>query len=200
MPQDGLHLNQVNHTLEVFFGADRNHYRNRLCAQHFLHLANHLEEVCTRTVHLIHVTDTWNIVLISLAPYGLRLRLHTTNGTICCNSTVKHTKRAFHLCGEVHVSRSINQIELILVAVPSPICSCGCRSNRDTTFLLLCHPVHCCGTIMNLAQLMSFTCVEQDTLRCGSFTSIDVSHDAKVTCKMQILLCHTLFSFLPFLP
>ena len=77
MPQDSLHLDEVNNTLEVLLCTDRHLQNYGVCTQDVLHLLNSLEEVSTRAVHLVNITDTWHVVLVSLAPYGLRLWLYT---------------------------------------------------------------------------------------------------------------------------
>ena len=57
-----------------------------------LHLANNIEEVGTRAVHLVDISNTWNVVLVSLTPNGFRLRFNATNGAICSNGTIEHTE------------------------------------------------------------------------------------------------------------
>ena len=54
--------------------------------------ADFFEEVSTRTVHFIYVTDTRHAVFVSLTPYGFRLRFNTTYSTICSYSTVQYTQ------------------------------------------------------------------------------------------------------------
>ena len=90
MPQDGLHLNQVNQTLEVLLSTDGHLDYYGVGTQDVLHLLYRLEEVGTRTVHLVHITDTGYVILVGLAPYGLRLRLNTIGGRIICHSTIEH--------------------------------------------------------------------------------------------------------------
>ena len=71
MPQDGLHLDEVHDTLEVLLSTDRNLDSNRIGTQDILHLLYGLKEVGTRTVHLVDITDTWHVVLVSLTPHSL---------------------------------------------------------------------------------------------------------------------------------
>ena len=71
MPENSLHRNEVNDTFEGFFRSDRNLDRTGICTEHILDLAYNLEEVGARTVHLVHITDTGNIVFVSLTPHGL---------------------------------------------------------------------------------------------------------------------------------
>ena len=71
MPQDGFHLDEVHDTLEVLLSTDRNLDSNRIGTQDILHLLHGLKEVGTRTVHLVDITDTRHVVLVSLTPHSL---------------------------------------------------------------------------------------------------------------------------------
>ena len=71
MPKDSLHLDKVNYTLEVELSTDRNYYGAGVSTKNGLHLVYHAVEVSTLTVHLIYISDTGYVVLISLAPYSL---------------------------------------------------------------------------------------------------------------------------------
>ena len=164
MPDNAVHLDEVNYTLEVFLSSDWDNDRHWVSAEHFLHLSYDLEEVSARAVHLVDVAHARNVVLVSLAPYSLRLWLHTAHCTVGCHSSVEYAERALHLSSEIDVSRSVNQVELILVSVPCPVCCSSCRCDSDTALLLLSHPVHCCSTVVNLTDLVSLASVEEDAL------------------------------------
>ena len=180
MPEDSLHLDKVNDTLESLFRTDRYLDRTGICAEHILELANHLEEVGTRAVHLVDVTDTGNIVFVSLTPYSLRLGLDTTYGTESSDSTVEDTERTLYLYSEVNVSRGVNEVDFIFFRVIVPESGSCSRGNCNTALLLLLHPVHGGGTVMHLTDFVSKTGIEKNTLRRGSLTGIDVSHDTDV--------------------
>ena len=92
MPEDSLHLNEVHDALEVLFSADGDDHGHSLGAQHILHLANDLKEVGATAIHLVYISDTGDVVLVCLAPHGLRLGLHATNCAVGCHSTVEHTQ------------------------------------------------------------------------------------------------------------
>ena len=190
VPKDSLHLDEVHNTFEVLLCTDRNRDHTRRCTEDILHLAYHFEEVGARTVHLIYVADTGNVVFISLTPHGFRLGLHATHCTVGSYCTVEDTKRAFNLGREVNVTRSVDEIELIFYTIVSPEGSrCG-RRDRDTAFLLLFHPVHGCATFVHLTDLVGFTGVEQDALGGSGLTGIDVRHDTDIARQMEVLLCH----------
>ena len=184
VPEDGFHADEVHDALELLFSTDGHGDDTGSCTEDVFHLTNYFKEVCAGAVHLVDVTDTRHIVFVCLTPNGLRLRFHTTDCTVGSHGTVKHTKRTFHLSGEVHVSRSINQIELILISVPSPVGGSCSGGDGDTAFLFLRHPVHGCATVVHFTNFVSFTGVEEDTFGSGGFTGIDVRHDTDVTSQV----------------
>ena len=145
-----------------------------------MHLADNFEEVGARAVHLVHVADTGHAILVGLAPHGLGLRLHAAYGAESGDSAVEHAERTLHFHGEIDVSRGVNEVDFELVARIFPEGGGGGGGDSDTTFLLLLHPVHGSGTVVHLADLVGQAGVEEDTLRSGGFTGIDVGHDADV--------------------
>ena len=184
MPQDSLHLNQVDQTLEVLLSADRYLDHNGVGTQNVTHLLHGLKEVGTRAVHLVYITDTRHIILVGLTPYCLRLRLYAISSRVSSHGSVEHTQGALHLSGEVHVSRSINQVNLKLLIIPCPVTGRGSGSNRNSALLLLGHPVHRSGSVVHLTNLVRLTRIEQDTLRGGGLSGIDVSHNTDVSCQI----------------
>ena len=180
VPEDSLHGDEVDQTLEGLFGADGHLDGAGICTQNVLHLAAYFEEVCAGAVHLVDVADTGHVVFVGLTPHGLRLGLYAAYGTECGHGAVEHTERALHLYGEVNVSRSVNQVDFEFVARIFPESGGSGGGDCDTTLLLLLHPVHRGGAVVNLTDFVGKTGVEQDTLRCGGFTGVDVSHDADI--------------------
>ena len=82
--------------------------------------------------------------------------------------------------------RSVDQVDLVLVAVIVPERGGSGAGDGDAPLLLLLHPVHGGGTLMNLSHLVGKARVVQDPLRCGGLAGIDVCHDADVTCIFQL--------------
>ena len=121
------------------------------------------------------------MILVSLTPNGLRLRLYTALCTKNRNTAVEYTQRTLNLYGEVNVSRCINDVDSVVL----PLCSGSGRGNRNTTFLLLLHPVHLCGALVGLTDLMDTACIEQDTLRGSRLTGINVRHDTYISGFLQ---------------
>src|SRR5690606_31712041 len=104
VPDDGLHLDEVNHTLEGVFRADGQHDGYGVGLQTQLELVVHLEEVGAGTVHLVDKRETGHTVLVGLTPNGFRLRLHATHGAINHHGAVEHAHGTLNFNGEVHVS------------------------------------------------------------------------------------------------
>ena len=181
VPKDSLHLDKIHYALESLLISDRNLDRARGCTEYLLNLANHIEEVGPRTVHLVHVAQTRHIVFVSLTPNGFRLRLNTTYSTESHHGTIQNTKRTLHLYGKVHVPRGVYQVDFVLIALVRPISGSCCRSDSDTTLLLLNHPVHSSSTIVHLTDFVCQTGVVQDTLGGSCLTGIDVRHDTDVS-------------------
>ena len=78
------------------------------------------------------------------------------------------------------MSRGVDQVDLVLVALVLPESGRSSRGNRNTALLLLHHPVHHGSTFVRFADLVRFTRVEKNSFRGGRLTGIDVSHDTDI--------------------
>ena len=189
-PGDGLHVDQVDDAVEVILSADRQLHNQRLSAEAVDDGLNGEVEVSAQLVHLVDEADTRDVVLSSLAPHLLGLRLHTFLTVEDSNSAIENTQGALNLNGEVHVARGVNDVDLVVV--PETGHSSG--RNGDAALLLLLHPVSGRATIVGFADLTVNTGVEENALGGSGLTRIDVRHDADVADLVQILkhfLCHS---------
>ena len=177
MEIDRLTAENVDHTAEISFFADRQVDRKRIGTEFVADIINHTLEVSTGTVHLVDQGDDRNTVFLGLTPHGFTLGLNFTHGAEHGNRTVKHTETALHLSGEVHVSRSVDDID----AVTFPETGGSSTGNGDTAFLLLFHPVHGGSTFMGIADLVVASAIKEDTFGKSGFTGVDVRHDTDVT-------------------
>jgi hypothetical protein len=91
------------------------------------------EEVGAQAVHLVHKADTWDTVFVSLAPHSLRLRLHSSHAVEQADRPIEHSQRALHLQCEVHVPRSVDDVDPVVL----PLGCGGSRSDCDPSLLLL---------------------------------------------------------------
>ena len=69
---------------------------------------------------------------------------------------------------------SVYTVRFILLSHTRPECSSRSGSDGDTTFLLLLHPVHGSGAVMNFTDFVVYTGVEQNTFGSSGFTGVDV--------------------------
>src|SRR5690606_5586369 len=100
-------------------------------------------------------------------------------------------KRTINLYGKVNVTRSVDNVYDILMIRPFPG-SLGSRTgDRNSTLLLLLHPVHSGGTIVNFTDFMGEPCIIQYTLRRGCLTCVDVGSDANIA-RISKVLAHEL--------
>ena len=199
MPVDGAHADQVDDALEVLLRTDGQLDWHCIGTEHITHRLDSLQEVGAATVHLIDVAETGYAILLSLTPYGLALRLYAGNGVEGLDGTVEDAERALHLSGKVDVSGSVDQVELILLIPIGPEGGGAGGGDGDTTLLLLLHPVHRSGTLVHLTDLVDQSGVVEDTLRGGSLTGIDVSHDTDITCEFQVIFCSHCDFFLTYI-
>src|SRR5690606_28604271 len=95
---------------------------------------------------------------------------------------VEHAQRPLHLDGEVDVTRGVDEVDLVV----APEAGGRGRGDGDAAFLLLRHPVHGGGAVVDLTELVVDPGVEQDPLGGGRLTGVDVRHDADVADLGQV--------------
>src|SRR5690606_15107161 len=187
-PDDPFHFYQIDNAFELVLGTNRQYDRYRMRFQTQFQLIQHFEKVCTCTVHLVDEQQAGNVVLVSLTPYGFRLWLYTTYGTINHYRAIKNTHGALNFNREVNVSRGVNDVDAVLWVVTchtTPEGSRRSRGNGNTTLLLLLHPVHGGGTFVSFAQLVAYTGVKQDAFCRSGFSSINVCRNTDITIALD---------------
>src|SRR5262249_22965971 len=93
----------------------------------------------------------------------------------------QHAQGALYLDGEVDVARRVDDVDLMI-----PPEARGRRGgDRDAALLLLLHPVHDGGALMDLAALVAHPGVEEDPPGRGPLARIDVRHDADVPAALE---------------
>ena len=115
---------------------------------------------------------------IRLSPHRFRLRLDAGDGVENDDSTIQDTERALDLKGEINVTRSINQIDEVLL----PLERNGSCVDGDASFSFLRHPIHYGVARVNgtNGSCKRVTSVVEHSLSHGSFSGIDVSENANV--------------------
>src|SRR5690606_9110711 len=178
----------VDDAVETVLRADRHLHRHRVRAQARLQLLDDLVEVGAGAVHLVDERKARHLVLVGLAPHGLGLRLHAADRAQHEHRAVEHAQRTLDLDGEVDVPGGIDDVEAVLphgLVHARPERRGGGGRAGDAALLLLLHPVHRGGSVMDFADLVADTRVEQDALGRGGLAGIDVGHDAEVAVTLD---------------
>ena len=176
VPDDGLHVDQVDDAPELVFLPDWNLDRYGFGIKALADGIDGVLEISTHFVDLVNEANSRDAVFIRLPPYFFRLRLYAMNGVKHRDGAVKHAERALDLGREIDVAGRINNIDANIAP------GAGGRSgrNRDAALLLLLHPVHCGRAFVDLSDAVRSARIEQDALRRSGLTGIDVRHDADV--------------------
>ena len=161
---------------EVALGADRQLDRHRVRAEAVDHRLHALVEVRADAVHLVDVGDARDVVLVGLAPDGLGLRLDAGDRVEQRDRAVEHAQRALDLDGEVDVAGRVDDVDAVVV----PLAGGRGRGDRDAALLLLLHPVHRRGALVDLADLVGAAGVVEDALGRRRLAGVDVRHDPDV--------------------
>ena len=121
-------------------------------------------------------------VLVGLAPHGHRLRLDAGDAVEDGDGAVEDAQRALDLGGEVDVAGGVDDVDLVVLP------PAGRRGGRDgdAALLLLLHPVHGGGALVDLTDLVGDAGVEQDALGGGGLAGVDVRHDADVADLVEV--------------
>ena len=130
---------------------------NGIRTQTLLDLSDNTFEIRTGTIHFVDEGHARHTVFVALAPHRLRLRFYTSDRAEYGTGTIQDPQGTLHLYGEIHVTRSIDNIDTVLrigLIHPFPECGGGCGGNGDTSLLLLFHPIHDGVAVMDLTQLM----------------------------------------------
>src|SRR5262249_1154044 len=145
-PDDADHADEIDDALEIVLGTDRQLDGDRLGAEARLDVVEAAEIVRADLVHLVGENDARDAILVALAPYRLRLRLHALVGIEHAYRGVEDAERALHLDGEVDVPGRVDDVEALL----APDGGGRGRRYRDAALLLLLHPVHGGSALMDL--------------------------------------------------
>ena len=183
---DFLHLDQVDDALERLFGSDGQNDRHGAGAKAVVDLLDDVQEVRADAVHLVDEGDAGNLVLVSLTPHRLGLRLDAADGAEHGHGPVKHAQGALDFNGKIYVAGSVNQVDVAIL----PLAGDGRRGDRDAALTLLSHPVHRRSAVVNLTDLVVHAREEQDSLGGRRLAGVDVGRDANVTDLGKIFRQH----------
>ena len=183
-----LHGDQVDEAPEVGLGSHGDLGGNRIGAQTVLHGLDGVEEVGAHAVVLVDEGDAGDAVVGGLTPDGLGLRLDTGDGVEDGDGAVEDAQAALDLGREVDVARGVDDLDDMVL----PEAGGGRRGDGDAALLLLDHPVHGGGAVVDLADLVGLARVVENALGGRRLAGVDMGHDADVTEVLELVLnlCH----------
>jgi hypothetical protein len=188
-PGERAVVDEVDDADEVALGPDGQLDRQRPRAEALGDGAHGEVEVRAELVHLVDEADAGDVVLVRLPPHRLGLRLDPFLAVEDGDGAVENAQRALDLDREVHVTGRVDDVDL--GALPEARRRGG--RDRDTALLLLLHPVHRRGPVVDLADLVVDPGVEQDPLGGRGLAGVDVRHDADVPDLLEVrqhVQCH----------
>ena len=187
-PDDRAVLDQVDQALEAAFLADREIQHGRTRAETLDDRVHAVIEVRAGAIELVDEAHPRNLVLVRLAPHGLRLRLHAGNAVEAGNRTVEHAQRTLDFDREVDVPGGVDDVDQVLFALAlfsAPLAGGRRRGDRDPALLLLLHPVHRRGAFVHFADLIGLAGVIEDAFGRGRLAGVDVRHDADIAIALE---------------
>src|SRR6266513_1176405 len=184
VPDERRLVDEVHEPTVLVLTAHRDLDRHRMGAEPVAQHVEALVVVGADPVHLVDVDEPRHAVLVRLTPDGLGLGLDARHRVEDRHGAVEDAERALHLDGEVHVARSVDDVD---PAVP-PEAGRRRRRDRDAALLLLDHPVHRRRALVHLADLVRTPGVVEDALRRRRLAGVDVGHDADVARLFQRVL------------
>ena len=173
---DRLLGDEVDHAPELRLGADGELDGHRVRPETVLDGGHRSVEVRADPVHLVDEADARHLVAVSLPPHGLGLGLDARDGIEDRHRAVEHAQAPLDLDSEVHVPGRIDNVD----SVAAPLGSRRRRGDGDPALLLLDHPVHGRGALVDLAHLVDAARVEQDAFGRRGLARVDVGHDPDV--------------------
>ena len=158
-------------------GADRQLEADRTAADLGVDLLDATEKVGADLVHLVDEHDPRHAIFVGLAPDGFSLRLHPLVAVEHADRAVEHSKRTLDFNGEVDVAGGVDDVEALVM----PERRRRGRGDGDAALLLLLHPIHGRGAVVDFANFMGLAGVVEDTLGRRRLSGVDMGHDAEIT-------------------
>ena len=180
---DRLALDEIDDPLERVLGADRQLDRHGARAEAIDDRLHRGGEVGADAVHLVDEDEARHLVLVGLAPDGLRLRLHAGDGVEQRDRAVEHAQGALDLDRKVNVAGSVDDVD----AMVTPERGRRGGRDRDAALLLLGHPVHRGRALVDLTDLVGLAGEEQDALGRRRLAGVDVGHDPDVPDQAELI-------------
>ncbi len=175
-------VNEIDDAGEHVLGADGQLQQGRPGAQPRAHLREDIFRVGADAIHLVDEGDARHAELVRLVPHGLRLGLDPVDGAEHHDRAVEHPQGALDLDGEVDVAGRVDEVQLVL----APVERGGRGGDGDAALTLLRHPVHLRVALVDLADLVDASRVEQESFGHGGLASVDMGDDTEVTNALEL--------------
>ncbi len=191
-PLERTHIDQIHDPGERIFESHGDLGKNGMRLDAVPNLLHATPWICAQTIALVDKCDARDAVLVGLAPHGFGLRFDPANRTKHGHRAVEHAQAAFDLDRKVDVAGGIDDVHAMLAP------EAGRRGGRDAdaALLLLLHPVHDSGAIVNFTHGPRHAGIEEDALGGRGFPRIDMRHDPDVAGMIYgNLPSHDLFLF-----
>ena len=173
---DRLVADQVDDPGKLGLRPNRQLDRHRVGTQAVDHRLDGGEEVRAGAVHLVHEGDARNAVPLGLAPDGLGLGLDAGDRVEHGDRAVEDTEAALDLDSKVHVAGRVDDVDAVLF----PEAGRRRGGDGDPALLLLLHPVHHRGALVNLTHLVGAPGVIEDPFGRRRLTRVDMRGDSDI--------------------
>jgi len=172
---------QVYQAGELVLSADGNLHGHWHRTQPIPDHLHRTPEVGPEPIHLVNEANAWHAIPVGLPPDRLRLWFHAGHSIEDHHPTIQHPEAPLHLRGEVNVSWGVYDVNLMLVPEAG---HCG-RSDGDSSFPLLLHPIGDGGAIIHVPHAMSPPGIEEHPLCRGGLARVNVGDHSDVSNPFQ---------------
>ena len=114
IPNQGLHLDEIDHPFEIIFRADRNLHRQRTRTEALFDHVDTAHEIGAAAIHLIDIAKAGHAVVVGETPIGFRLRLDSGHAVEYHDRAVEHAQGSIDLDREIDMSRSVDEIDFLV--------------------------------------------------------------------------------------
>jgi hypothetical protein len=110
----GLLLDQIDETVEGLPRADRELHRVRVRPQALPHHRDHVGEIRSHAIHLVHEGEPGHPVLVRLSPDRFRLGLHTPDRAKYRHRSVEDPQAPLDFHGKINMPWRVDDVDLML--------------------------------------------------------------------------------------